>query len=191
MLDAVAFDLMDTVVRDPFRQALMAATGRPLAEVLAQKDPDAWPRFERGELSEEEYFSSYGAFDLDVDAFHRVRRDGYVLLPGMRELLGDLAGRVVRVTATNYPVWVEELAAGLLAGLFDRVVASHQLGVRKPERAFFERLCGVLDAEAGSVLLVDDRVENVEGARAAGLRAHRFAGATDLRNRLRREGLPI
>ncbi|MDP8962303.1 MAG: HAD-IA family hydrolase [Actinomycetota bacterium] len=191
MIDVVAFDLMDTVVRDPFRDALVAAVGRPLAEVLALRDRDAWHRFERGEVSEQEYFSSYERLHLDVDVFQRVRRGGYVVLPGMRQLLGDLAGHVLRATATNYPVWVEELATGLLAGLFDQVIASHHLGVRKPERAFFERLCRAVGTDAGSVLLVDDRMENVAGARAAGLHAHPFLGAADLRDRLRREGLPV
>ncbi len=191
MLDVIAFDLMDTVVRDPIRQALVAAAGRPFEEVVSRRDPAAWERFERGELSEQEYFSSYEGVELDVDVFHRIRRGGYVVLPGMRQLLVNLEGHVKRATATNYPIWVEELVNGLLAGLFDRVVASHQLGVRKPEPAFFERLCGELDSDASRVLLVDDRTENVEGARAAGLRAHLFRGATDLRGRLRREGLSV
>lgn len=190
MLDVVAFDLMDTVVRDPFRRAINAASDRALDEVLELREPEAWHRFERGELSEREYFSSYHG-TLDIDVFQRARRNGYVLLPGMRQLLDELAGHVVRATATNYPVWVEELATGLLVGLFDRVVASHHLGVRKPEAAFFERLCGVLDTSAEKVLLVDDRRENVEGACDAGLRAHLFRGAADLRDRLRSEGLPV
>lgn len=190
MLDVVAFDLMDTVVRDPFREALMEASGRPFEEVIARRTPGAWHRFERGELSEQEYFASYH-LDLDVEAFQRVRRRGYCLLPGMRVLLNALGGHVTRATATNYPLWVEELADGLLAGLFDRVIASHHLGVRKPERVFFERLCASLDTEADRILLVDDRIENVEGARGAGLRAHLFLDATDLTDRLLREGIPL
>ncbi len=190
MLDAIAFDLMDTVVRDPFRQALTEAAGCPFREAISRADPDAWHSFERGELSESEYFASFD-LDLDVVAFQRVRRRGYTLLPGIRRLLGDLEGCVTRVTASNYPVWVEELAEGLLAGLFDRVIASHHLGARKPERDFFERLCGMLDMDPARVLLVDDRVANVEGARAAGLRAHLFRGAADLRDCLRREGLRL
>ncbi len=190
VLDVVAFDLMDTVVHDPFREALTEACGRTFDEAISRSVPVAWQRFERGELSEQEYFASYD-LDLDTDAFHRVRRRGYAMLPGMRRLLSDLAGHVTRATATNYPVWVEELTEGLLAGLFDQVVASHHLAVRKPQRAFFERLCGTLDKQASRVLLVDDRIENVEGARAAGMRAHLFLGETDLRERLLREGLPL
>jgi HAD superfamily hydrolase (TIGR01509 family) len=190
-LTAVAFDLMDTVVRDPFRDALTAGTGRSLAEVLRRKDAEGWPRFERGELTEAEYFQTYGDLEVDVAAFHHARRAGYRWLPGMRELLEDLAGEVVRATASNYPVWVEELADGLLAGCFDAVIASHHLGVRKPDPAFYARLCAKLEADPERVLLVDDRPANVEGALAAGLRAHRFADAEDLRARLRSEGVGV
>lgn len=188
-LRSVAFDLMDTVVRDPYREALRAGTGMELRELFANRDRSAWPAFERGELTEEEYFATYGDLEVDVDAFHRARRDGYAWMPGMRELLHDLDGRVQRVAASNYPVWIEELADGMLVGLFEEVLASHHLGVRKPDPAFYERLCGRIDREPDEVLFVDDREDNVEAAVDAGLRAHLFAGADDLRERLRREGV--
>lgn len=175
---------MDTVLRDPFRDALTAATGRPAEEVLAGRDPTAWLRFERGELTEAQYFDAYASLGLDVEVFQRVRRAGYAFLPGMRQLLRGLAGVVVRAAATNYPVWVDELASGLLAGCFDVVVSSHRLGVRKPDPRFFERLCADVEASPGDVLLVDDRRENVDGARAAGLQGHLFTSAEQLRRLL-------
>lgn len=190
-LRTVALDLMDTVIRDPYREALRAGTGMELRELFASKDPDAWPSFERGELTEAEYFATFGDVEVDVAAFHRARRQGYAWIPGMRELLADLDGRVQRVAASNYPVWVEELATGMLAGCFERVLASHHLGVRKPAPAFYERLCERLDRAVDEVLLVDDREDNVQGALEVGMRAHLFADADDLRERLRREGVEL
>lgn len=190
-LVAVAFDLMDTVVHDPFREAITAATDMPVEEVLTGKDADAWPRFERGELTEEEYFASYHDLPVDCTAFNRTRRAGYRWVEGMVELLDALAGQVIRAAASNYPVWIEELAVGLLAGRFDRIIASHHLGVRKPDPVFYQRLCAALEADPPDVLLVDDRPVNVEGALAVGLRAHRFTGADDLRRRIRAEGVDV
>lgn len=43
---------MDTLVRDPFRDVMPRFFGLSLEEMLRQKHPDAWSRFERGELSE-------------------------------------------------------------------------------------------------------------------------------------------
>lgn len=190
-LEVVAFDLMDTVIRDPFREALTAGTGLPLEEVLRRKDPGAWPAFERGELTEEEYFATYGDLPFDPEAFHEARQSGYRWLPGMRELLADLDGRVIRATASNYPVWIEELAETWLEGCFDVILASHHLGARKPDPPFYERLCAELAVGPDDVLLVDDREANIEGALRAGLRAHRFTTSDDLRGRLRAEGIAV
>lgn len=187
----VALDLMDTVVHDPFREALEAATGRPAEEALRHREPRSWPRFERAELTEQQFFSTFQQVDFDVAAFHAARRDGYRWMPGMRALLDDLAGQAVRAAASNYPVWVEELAHGLLQGRFEHVVASHHLGVRKPDRSFYERFCARIRADPAGVLFIDDREENVEGALAAGLPAHLFTDADDLRVRLRHEGMDL
>ena len=192
-LRALVLDLMDTVIRDPYREALEAATGRPLRELFALRDAGAYPAFERGELTEQEYWSAYAevGLEVDVDVFHEARRTGYRWLPGMDELLDDCEGRVLRVAASNYPLWIEELADGLLVGRFERVLASHHLGVRKPEAAFYEELLTELGLTAEATLFVDDREDNVAGARAVGMRAHLFAGADDLRARLRDEGLAV
>lgn len=189
----VAFDVMDTVLRDPYREALEAATSLPLSALLARRDPSVYPAFERGELDEDTYWAHYTAAGLDVDpaAFHAVRRAGSRFLPGMAALLDELDGQVRRVTASNYPVWIEELATGPLAGRFEQVVASCHLGVRKPDASFFERLLDAVDAASHEVLFVDDRVENVEAARAIGLRAHRFTGAVALRAWLRGQGVAV
>src|SRR6056297_2574089 len=110
MIRAIAFDVMDTLLYDPYREALEAALGgQPLAELRARRDPDLYPAFERGELTEDQYWAGHAAVGLDLDreAFHRVRRAGLYWLPGMRELIVALTGHVRLVTASNYPVWIE------------------------------------------------------------------------------------
>lgn len=184
---------MDTVVRDPYREALEAATGLPVSELFSRRDRSAYPALERGELTEAGYWATYAAAGVEVDvaAFHAARRAGYRWLPGMRALLDDLDGVVRRVVASNYPAWIEEVTATFLDGVFDDVHASCHLGARKPEEAFFVRLLDRLDAGARDVAFVDDREVNVEAARAVGLRAHRFEDAASLREWLRASGLPV
>jgi FMN hydrolase / 5-amino-6-(5-phospho-D-ribitylamino)uracil phosphatase len=192
-LTAVAFDLMDTLVRDPYREALRAATGMRVRDLFSRRDATAYPAFECGHIDEDAYWEVYAdaGIEVDVDAFHATRRELTAWLPGMRDLLMELDGRVERVVASNYPHWIAELRDGLLDGLVDRVVASHDLGVRKPDPRFYARLLDRCDLDAGEVLFVDDREANVEAATAAGLRAHLFAGADDLRRRLATEGVQV
>jgi HAD superfamily hydrolase (TIGR01509 family) len=193
VIRAVAFDLMDTVLRDPFREALEAATQLPLAELFARRQPDVYPAFERGELDEDAYWAHYAEADIaaDPEAFHRVRRAGIRWLPGMRSLLDDLDGVVVRATASNYPVWVEQLAEDHLHGRFERVIASCHLGARKPDVAFYDGLLSELGLRAGQVLFVDDREENVRGAEAVGIAAHRYVDAATLRGWIREHGVAL
>jgi HAD superfamily hydrolase (TIGR01509 family) len=193
VIAAIAFDLMDTVVRDPYREALEAATGLPLDELFRRRSSHAYPAFERDELTEEEYWAVFAEAGIDVDpeVFHRVRLAGTHWLPGMRELLDDLEGQVTRATASNYPRWIDELASSHLAGRFDRVLASCHLGVRKPDPGFFALLLAELELPADEVLFVDDRQDNVLAARAVGLAAHRFRGAAELRSWLADHGVAV
>jgi HAD superfamily hydrolase (TIGR01509 family) len=189
----VLFDVMDTVLVDPFRDALRACTTVPLEELFTRRDADLWPAFERGELDEAGYWSGWDAAGLpyDREAFHAARRAGTRWVGGMPELLDDLAGVVERVTASNYPVWIDELATEHLVGRFEQVLASHHLGARKPDPAFFARLLDRIGAGADEAVFVDDRQVNVEAAQRVGLVSHRFEDAVTLRAWLVDLGLPL
>ena len=184
MIRAVAFDVMDTLLTDPFREALRAATGLSVDELIARRDPAIHPAFERGELDEHEYWRAFESAGIpaDRDRFHRVRQQRTQWIAGMRELLEQLQGRVVRAAASNYPVWIEQLAAGPLAGRVEFVIASCHVGVRKPDPGFYEAVLAQLQLPAGQVLFVDDRPANVAGAEAVGLGAHRFTDVDALRS---------
>lgn len=68
--------------------------------------------------------------------------------------------------------------------LFDPVVISGEVGLRKPDRAIFELALARLGLPARAVAFVDDATPNVEGAEAAGLIGIRHADATSTRGAL-------
>ena len=57
---------------------------------------------------------------------------------------------------------------------FDHVTFSYELRTVKPERAIYEDAIRGLGVRAEHALFLDDRPENVEGARSAGLHAELF-----------------
>ena len=78
--------------------------------------------------------------------------------------------------------------------LFDGEFYSCFVGAAKPRAAFFERVVAKLGCDAGDLLFVDDRPENVEAAQQAGLKAMVFlgsAGAPSLRSQLQKFGVFI
>lgn len=197
MLDAVFFDLMGTVIYDPYLEALEAATGMDVRATFKVRNPHSWPQFELGVIDEAEFvrrfFAAPGAdHRFDLEAFNRVRREGYRFLPGMAELLEELDGRVDRYVASNYPVWIEEMSASFdFPRLFEGVYASCHLGVRKPDPAFFAAMLDDLELPPDRCLFVDDRPANVAAAEDVGLQGHLFAGSDALRQRLADAGIPV
>ena len=54
--------------------------------------------------------------------------------------------------------------------LFDVVVESSKVGVRKPEPAFYEIACRLLEVEPADCVFLDDLGVNLKPARAMGMR---------------------
>ena len=63
-------------------------------------------------------------------------------------------------------------------------LSSCYLGLRKPDLAIYEAALDILGRPAERVLFIDDRMENVEGAVKAGMKAIKFAGEDRLRSEL-------
>lgn len=55
---------------------------------------------------------------------------------------------------------------------FDRTFYSSEIGVAKPDPAYFEHILGVLDLPAGQVGFIDDSPANIATARRLGLATH-------------------
>lgn len=58
--------------------------------------------------------------------------------------------------------------------LFDVTCYSYELGIAKPDPEFFVEAARRIAQPAETILFIDDSSRNVEGARRAGMRAHRW-----------------
>ena len=89
-------------------------------------------------------------------------------LPGARELLDDLHGRVALGWVTNGNTTPED--AGV-ADLFDVVLTPDRHGLKKPDRAVFEEAARQAGCGLAEILHVGDSLaSDVAGAQAAGCR---------------------
>ncbi|MDR2134892.1 MAG: HAD family phosphatase [Treponema sp.] len=69
--------------------------------------------------------------------------------------------------------------------LFDRVYASHIMGIIKPDPAFWRFILKEEGAPPEETFFADDLAENVEAARKLGIGAHLFTGAGELAETLK------
>lgn len=89
--------------------------------------------------------------------------------------------------ATHQVTWSRHYPRTVAA--FERVFASSELGMRKPEREAFDSVSEAMGTRSANILFFDDLAENVDAARAAGLQAVQVRGPADVRQALQAIGI--
>ena len=116
------------------------------------------------------------AHELDLDAMTEVLLDAirFNAYPDVEPALRALRARGLALVAiSNWDVSLhEQLVATGLSPLLDAAISSAEAGVAKPDPAIFARALGLVGVPPEAALHAGDDVgADVEGARAAGLRA--------------------
>jgi glucose-1-phosphatase len=98
-------------------------------------------------------------------------------------LLPHLKGRYRLILGSNTNElhathFLKQFAAPL--GYFDALVMSHQIGVRKPRREFFEHCLRLAECAPSECVFIDDIATNVAGARECGLHGIVYTDIGDL-----------
>lgn len=185
---AVLFDY-GGVLTGPVRESIAAwlrcdgidpaSFTRTLRAWLSRSAPEGTPihRLEAGELSVT-VFELLLAAELETHAGTPVRPAGLLgrifaglrAAPEMFEMVERLRGAGVRVGLLSNS-WGNTYPRDRIDGLFDPVVISAEVGLRKPHAPIFEHALARWDLPAEAVVFVDDAEPNIEGARAVGLTA--------------------
>jgi HAD superfamily hydrolase (TIGR01509 family) len=196
-LPLVMFDVMDTLVVDPFFTGMHKSVFGcdSLQDLFREKDPSAFLDFESGAISEAECYERYFLDRRPVDA-ERVRahlRTSYKWIEGMRELCDDLQRLGVPMAlCSNYPRPHAELIEEVLglSRYAEWAAVSGVTGHRKPAAEAYKTALAAVGRAAEDVVFVDDSQANVDGARAVGMEAIHFEGAGALRAVLRERFFP-
>jgi len=193
MRPILLWDVMGTLVRDPFFEEMPEFFGLSFEELLAVKHPSAWVEFERGERSEKDFLTSFFADgrEFDREGFVRLVRASYEWLPGLEELLGELQRAGCRMHAfSNYPVWYRLIEERLrLSRFLDWTFVSCLTGLRKPDSAAYAQALDALGVAGERCVFIDDRVDNCEAARDHRIHSVVFAGVEPLRASLWEAGV--
>jgi putative hydrolase of the HAD superfamily len=187
-VDGVLFDY-GGVLTNPVKHSISAWLARDgidpvsftrvLRAWLSPDAPDGTPihRLETGELPVAEFDAILAAELSTVDGrtieacgvlarlFAAMRPD-----PDMFALVEELRRLGIRVGLLSNS-WGNMYPRGRIDALFDAIVISGEVGLRKPQAAIYELAVARLGVPADRVLFLDDAKPNVVGARAAGLQA--------------------
>lgn len=181
-------DVMGTLVFDPFYEKVPAFFGMTFEQLLREKHPTAWIEFELGEIDEAQFLPRFFRDERDYDhaGLKETLRASYRWLPGMKQVVGDLAhAGVVMHALSNYSPWyrmIEERTG--LSRFVPWSFVSCDTGVRKPDAEAYVGAARALGLAPEACLFVDDRPRNCEAAVQVGMPTIPFCGAETLRAQL-------
>jgi epoxide hydrolase-like predicted phosphatase len=183
---AVAFDMGGVLTHsalgglDRYADELGLPTGS--LSSYFRSDP-LMARLEIGEISSREFFkyvcveaeAAHGR-RIDIRRLVEAAEEGQVLNLAMLDLVAEVHERATTALVTNN-VAEADWRSSFPFDLFDVVMDSSEIGVRKPDPRFYEELLTRLRRPADEVAFVDDFAENLVPAAALGLSTVHF---TDL-----------
>lgn len=191
----ILFDMMDTLIHEPYFQAIQRLLPADLdaKTYFKWRDGPAYVAFERGDVGEYEHLRQFYLPDTPPELLARFPKPERVkkellrslkYIEGIPELLARLKspahGDAVRLgVASNYSIWYQEMLPRLreIREHMDYLFYSCELGARKPDVSFYERIfAGLLrdfpELQPADIFFTDDRPENIAAAEALGWTAH-------------------
>ncbi len=200
-IQALIFDYGGVFSVDRVSLTILACYDRLLgwpSGTLAQRllAGPAWEAASRGEISLTAYWEKVGE-ELEPQlppGFARFREGPFAVEPLNPEVV-DLAHQLKRrhrlaLCSNALATLRADLEAEpALSGLFDVVIISAEVGLRKPDPRIFELTASRLGLPLAACLLIDDKPRNTIAAQAIGMPAIMFTSPEQLRQELAGRGL--
>lgn len=154
-------------------------------------------RYERGELTSREFYDAFctaTGVRPDDAAFHHAHSDMFALNIRIVPVVAHLwaAGYRLGILSNTCDAHWEYIADGRFKAVrefFPVRALSYELHCSKPEPAIYQRAAEAAGVAPDRIFFVDDRPENVAGARHAGWDAVRYESPQSLAQALRARGL--
>jgi putative hydrolase of the HAD superfamily len=177
------FDFGGVISSSPFEAFahLEAARGLPpdFIRTVNATNPDtnAWAQLERAEVDLETFSKLWSeearALGHELDGRLVLERLAGEIRPQMVAAIRQCRTRYKTACLTNNFTRAEAELSDEVAAvyrLFDAILESRVLGVRKPDPRFYELACEALEVQPGECVFLDDLGVNLKPARALGMR---------------------
>ena len=166
------FDVMDTIVHDPFFHEIPAFWGMTSSQLMPLLSEESWDLFEKN-LMDEQTFATHFFKDnrsYDFNTLKQLMIDAYRFIPGMENLLTQLTKNNYEIHAlSNYPCWYQHIENKLtLSRFLSWTFVSCNIGIRKPDKALYHHVLNHLNIPPEDLLFIDDRQINTDAAASVG-----------------------
>lgn len=184
---AALFDFGGVILSSPFEAFARYEAEHDLPPGFLRRvnatnpDTNAWAQLERSSIGLSEFCTLFeseaaalGGTVSGMDVLACLRGD---IRPAMVEAVRRCGERLKTGLLTNNVITMraEEMSGSsdphvAVLGLFDVIVESSRVGTRKPDPAFYEHACSLLEIEPQEAVFLDDLGVNLKPAKAMGMR---------------------
>ena len=195
MIRNIVFDFGNVLVNYDFDLFLKSIFGDRKEEMAAFKavacTPENMDRYDKGDQPFPEVVADLCAQYPQWEPEWREFTDRHVdvvlgEVPGMRDLISRLreAGYGIYGLSNWSCIIYQVMERFDILSVFDGRVISSEEKLIKPDEAIYHRLCDKYHLREEECLFIDDKLENVEGARRAGMSSLLFTDAAHLEEEL-------
>lgn len=199
--DALLFDIGRVVLDIDFNKTVACWAGHAGCEPtslvgrITSRD-EIYQRHEKGQISDAEFFGALRAL-LGIGISDAQFLEGWNAIfagemPGIAPLLERAAKRLPLYAFSNtngaHAEHFSASYAGVL-GHFREIFLSSSIGLRKPDAEAYDHVVKAIGAPAERIVFFDDLAENIDGARAHGLRTVHVRSVDDVAEALAALGI--
>jgi len=191
-----------TAIRALFQKFGLGICTEDMLQDYSRINAVYWKRLERGEMTKPQILTGrfetfFGKYGLDTGcvadfnaAYQLALGDTICFNPGGLEAVQALKGSVLQCAVTNGTRIAQrkKLTLSGLGDLFDGVFISDEIGVEKPNAAFFDAVWQAIGSYAPEEVLIvgDSLTSDIQGGNNAGIKTcwfnpHRSPAPADLR----------
>jgi glucose-1-phosphatase len=187
-LEAIIFDLGGVILNLDYQLTINAFKSLGIDDFEAMytqaKQNDLFDRFETGQISSQHFINSLLPYlPNGTSPNHVVKAWNAMILDFPLERLNFIDQlrskyRIFLLSNTN-EIHLQAVKRALakttertLESYFEVTYVSHEMNMRKPNQAIFERVCTENNLNPASTLFIDDTIGHIDGAQKIGLMTH-------------------
>jgi len=192
-IDTIIFDLGGVLVTEGHRRTMYQKHGLDFGD----REYAAWQKYKVGEWTERQYFES-AAKGTDLEGkedelamqFRELHgkapaADAIEFLPKLKDL-----GYQMAMLSNHSTEWARLIVENLdLEQYFDPILISAEIALAKPDPAIYDYTLKAVDREPHQCAFIDDRIVNIEAARAKGIHSFHYESAEKLERELKEYGI--
>ncbi|MDR3243691.1 MAG: HAD family phosphatase [Elusimicrobiota bacterium] len=187
-IEVIMFDMGKVIFDYDFDIAFQAYIKKSLkpANMKSLLELELLQQYELGNLDTNSFFKQFSqaaSYNGSFNEFSTAWNNIFTPIEGTLELLPKLAKNYRLVLLTNicdlhFSFLRERYPRAFI--LFEKLFASYQMRLRKPDIAIYKEVIKTLDIAPEKIFFTDDIEENIKAARQCSIEAYQFISPQDL-----------